>query len=74
MPSRVDLPLIRKRDQKPIGTLTIIRANHWSFVDEAGTRRPNPVMQDQLLITLLDATGELVTALQVPTAQLPAKG
>lgn len=29
MPTRIDLPLIRKRDRKPVGTLTIVRANHW---------------------------------------------
>ena len=39
--SRVDLPLIRRRDHKPFGTLTIIRTNHWSFVDQTGARRPD---------------------------------
>jgi hypothetical protein len=71
MPSRVDLPLIRKRGHKPVGTLTIIRTNHWSFVAETGKRRSNPVLQDQLVITLRDATGEMVTALQGPMAPLP---
>jgi hypothetical protein len=27
MPSRGDLPLIRRRDRKPVGTLSIVRAN-----------------------------------------------
>jgi hypothetical protein len=34
MPSRVDLPLIRRRDHKPVGTLTVVRANHPTFTDE----------------------------------------
>ena len=64
--SRVDLPLIRQRDHKPVGTLTIIRTNHASLVDEKGKRRPSPVVMDHLLISLKDAKGEEVTALAVP--------
>jgi hypothetical protein len=51
--------------------LALTRTNHWSFGDETGKRRSNPVRQDQLLITLLDATGELVTARQAPMESLP---
>ena len=69
--SRVDLSLIRRRDHKPVGTLTIIRTNHASFVDEHGKRRPSPVVMDHLLISLKDAKGEDVTALAVPLDQLP---
>jgi hypothetical protein len=71
--SRVDLPLIRQRDRKPVGTLNIIRTNHASFADEHGTRRPTPVVMDHLLICLKDAKGEEVTALAVPMEQLPAE-
>jgi hypothetical protein len=70
--SRVTLPLIRRRDRTPVGTRTIIRPNHASFVDEHGTRRPSPVVLDHLLISRTDAKGEDVTALAVPMAQLPA--
>jgi hypothetical protein len=72
MPSRIDLPLIRRRDRKNVGTLTIVRASHPAFTDETGARRANPVRLDQLLITLTEATGEEVTALQVPMNRLPA--
>lgn len=69
--SRVDLPFIRRRDHKPVGTLTIIRANHASYVDERGKRQPSPVVMDHPLISLEDAKGEEVTALAVPLEQLP---
>jgi hypothetical protein len=42
MPSRVDLPLIRKRDHNPVGTLTIVRANHWAFGDDNRHRTGSP--------------------------------
>jgi hypothetical protein len=71
MPARVDLPLIRRRDQKPVGTLTLVRANHPAFTDESGARRSNPVRIDQLLITLTDAAGETVAYLELPMNQLP---
>ena len=58
MPARVDLPLIRTRDRTPVGTLTIVWVNHWSFADDVGKRRESPIMLDQLLITLTDAKGE----------------
>jgi hypothetical protein len=51
----LDLPLIRKPDQKEVGTLTIGRANHPAVTVEDGARRANPVRVDQLLITLTDA-------------------
>ena len=51
-PARVDLPQIRQRDRKPVGTLTIIRTNHASFVDVHGKRRPSPVVMGHLLISL----------------------
>ncbi|HEX3304299.1 MAG TPA: hypothetical protein VHR64_15540 [Thermomicrobiales bacterium] len=69
--SSVDLPLIRRRDHKPVGTLTIIRTNHAAFIDEHGTRRPSPVVLDHLLISVKDAKGEEVTYLAVPMYQLP---
>ena len=72
MPSRIELPLIRKRDRKPVGTLTIIRANHWAFGDDARHRHGTPKRTDQLLITLTDAKGEEVCYLEVPMDQLPA--
>jgi hypothetical protein len=72
MPSRVDLPLVRRRDQKPVGTLTIVRANHPTFIDEHGARRSNLVRIDQLLITLTDAKGETVAFFELPMDQLPA--
>ena len=71
MPACIDLPLIRKRDRKHVGTLTIVRASHWSFVDEVGQRHSDPKRIDQLLITLTDATGETVAYLEVPMEQLP---
>jgi hypothetical protein len=43
MPARVDLPLIRRRNRKPVGTLAIVRANHPAFTDKHGARRSNPV-------------------------------
>ena len=49
MPSRVDPDLIRRRDRKPVGTLTIIRTNHPAFTDERGGRRSNPTRIAQLL-------------------------
>jgi hypothetical protein len=69
--SRVDLPLICRRDKRPVGTLTIIRMNHAAFVDAAGHPRPNPVPLDTLLTSLKDAKGEEVTYLQVPLELLP---
>jgi hypothetical protein len=66
MPFRIDLPLIRHRDHGPVGTLTIVRANHPAFTDETGQRRSNPVRVDQLLITFAGAKGETVTHLEVP--------
>ena len=72
MPSRVDLPLIRKRDRKPVGTLTIVRANHWQMTDAGGKRHASPVRADQLLLTLTDAKGHEVCYLEVPMDQLPA--
>ena len=74
MPSRVDLPLIRKRDRKPVGTLTIVRANHWGFGDDVRHRTGSPKRIDQLLITLTDANGENVAYLEVPMDQLPPDG
>jgi hypothetical protein len=74
MPARVDLPLIRRRDRKPVGTLTIVRANHPAFTDETGARRTNPIRIDQLLITLTDAKGETVGYFEVPMERLPADG
>ena len=58
MPSRVDLPLTSKRDQKPVGTMTIVRANHWAFGDDARHRTGSPKRIDQLMITLTDANGD----------------
>jgi hypothetical protein len=72
MPARVDLRLIRKRDRKPIGMLTIVRTNHWRFANDDGERIPNPIRTDQLLITLTDAKGEEIAYLEVPMDQLPA--
>ena len=72
MPSRVDLPLIRRRDRKAVGTLTIVRANHPAFTDEEGSRRANPVRIDQLLITLTDVKGETISYFEVPMDRLPA--
>ena len=72
MPSRVDLPLLRKRDRKPVGTLTIVRANHWAFGDNVRHRTGSPKRIDQLMITLTDATGEAVCSLELPMDRLPA--
>jgi hypothetical protein len=69
--ARIDLPLIRRRDRKNVGTLTIIRSNHPAFTDEHGARRSNPVRIDQLLIMLSDATGETVCSLEVAMERLP---
>ena len=49
-----------------VGTLTIVRANHPSFTDEQGGRWANPVRTDQLLITLTDAKGEVISYFEVP--------
>jgi hypothetical protein len=38
MPSRIDLPLIRRRDRTPFGTLTIVRATHPAFSDTTAQR------------------------------------
>ena len=72
MPNRVDLPLIRKRDHKPVGMLTIVRANHWAFGDDARHRTGSPKRIDQLLITLRDAEGDVITYIELPMEQLPA--
>lgn len=69
--SRADLPLIRQREYKPVGTLTIIRTNHASFVDEHGKRRQRPMVMEHLLSSLKDAEGDDVTALAVPLDPLP---
>ena len=71
MPSRVDLPLIRKRDHKPVGTLTVVRANHWAFGEDVRHRTGSPKRIDQLLITLRDAKGEVITYIELPMDQLP---
>jgi hypothetical protein len=72
LPSRVCLLLIRNRDRKPVGMLTIVRAQQWAFFDERGKRRATPVRTDQFLITLTDAKGEEVCYLEVPMDHLPA--
>jgi hypothetical protein len=72
MPSRVDLPLVRKRDRKPVRTLTIVRANHWAFGDDARHRTGSPKRIDQLLITGRHPKGETVAYLEVPMDQLRA--
>ena len=69
--ARVEVPLIRRRDHKPVGIVTVIRTNHASFVDEYGKRRSRPVVKDYLLISLKDAKGEEVAALAAPMDQLP---
>jgi hypothetical protein len=71
MPSRIDLPLIRKRDRKPVGTLTIVRANYWAFGDDDRRRTGSPKRIDQLLITLTDANGEEVCYFELPMERVP---
>jgi hypothetical protein len=71
-PSSVDLPLIRKRDRKPLGTSTIVRANHWAFGDDVRHRTGSPKRIDQFLITLCDAKGEVISYFEIPMEQLPA--
>jgi hypothetical protein len=72
MPSRVDLPITR--NQKPVGTLSIIRANHWRMTGDDGRRLATPIATDQLLITITNATGERVGYFEVPMDQLPPDG
>ena len=72
MPSRVDLPLFRKRDRKSVGTLTIVRANHWAFGDDVRHRTGSPKRIEQLLITLRDANGDVISYLELPMDRLPA--
>ena len=72
MPSRVDLPLIRKRDRTRVGTLTIVWANHWAFRDDNRHRTGSPKRIDQLLITLTHAKGEVISYFEIPMQQLPA--
>jgi hypothetical protein len=53
--------------------LTIVGAIHWAMTEEGGSRG-SPIKPDQPLITLTDATGEMVCYLEVPMEQLPADG
>ena len=57
MPSRVDRPIIRKRDHKPVGTLTVAWRNHWRFTDDEGCRLGTRLWADMLLVTQPPAAG-----------------
>jgi hypothetical protein len=67
---RVDLPLIRRRDRKPVGELTLIRTMHARFTDDEGKHLPSPVNEDTLIIYLRNPTGEEICCLTVPMAKL----
>jgi hypothetical protein len=63
---KIDIPLVRSRDKRALGTLSLIRDNVWKLYDDQGQRLVNPVLVDSLIVTLTNATGEHVCWHQVP--------
>ncbi len=64
----------RQSDNKIVGTLTVVRADQWSFTDESGNRRVNPVRVDSILINVTNTKGETVGYAAIPMDQLPVAG
>jgi hypothetical protein len=73
MPSRIYLPLIRKCDRKPVGTVTVVRANHPAFTDPHRSTRASSIRIDHLLMPLTGADGEEFTYREGPMEQLLPK-
>ncbi len=67
---RLEIPLLRSRDKKDVGTLTLIRTDSWILYDEAGKRLPIPKSQDTLIVTLSRPDGEQVVYTQIPMSEL----
>ena len=68
--AKVEVPLIRTRDRKPVGTLRLIRTMHTAFADRDSQHAAVPKPADTLIIYVLSATGEKVCVLTVPMADL----
>jgi hypothetical protein len=71
---RLEIPLLRSRDKKDVGTLTLIRTNTWILYDEAGKRLPAPRNQDTLIVSLSRPDGEQIVYTQIPMAELIDEG
>jgi hypothetical protein len=67
---KIDIPLVRSRDNRDLGTLSLIRDNMWKLYDDQDQRLVNPVLVDTLIITLTNAKGEQVCWHQMPMQTL----
>lgn len=67
---RLEIPLLRSRDKRAVGTLTLIRADTWILYDEHGRRLPSPRNQDTLIVTLAKPDGEQIVYTQIPMSEL----
>ena len=67
------MALIRKRDRKPVGFPTVVRANHWAFGDDARQRHGTPKWTDQPLITVTDVKADEGCFLALPIDGWPAE-
>ena len=61
----------RQSDHKHVGTITVVRANDWSFTKDDGSRRVNPVRVDSILVTVTNLENEIVGYAVIPMDQLP---
>ena len=59
--AKVELPLIRKRDKRTVGTLTLIRTDHTWFTDRDGQQLPSPQKLDSLIAVLRAPDGEEIS-------------
>ena len=59
--AKVELPLIRKRDHRDFGTLTLIRTDHTWFTDRAGHQLPSPQTLDPLIALIRARDGEEIS-------------
>jgi hypothetical protein len=60
------MALIRKRDRRPVGSLTIVRASHWAFGDDARQRHGAPKWTNQPLIIVTHVKADEVCFLALP--------
>jgi hypothetical protein len=67
---RIELPLVRRKDKVPIGTLTIIRTNVWQFYDREGRRNAVPKRQETLIFTIQNPKGEEISFNQLAASDL----
>jgi hypothetical protein len=67
---RIELPLVRRKDKAPIGTLTIIRTNVWQFYDRDGRRNAVPKRQETLIFTIQNPSGEEISFNQLAASDL----